>query len=83
MASAKWKKLRQGDWAVENAGVPACVGDVIAVMRRAGGIDKVVVRKVIWEGNGIQWLKATKQTTAERVGGLVRRRFDRSPPNPL
>lgn len=68
MASAKWKKLRSGDWAVENFGTPARVGDVIAVTRRAGGIDKVVVRGVLWEGNGKQWLRASQATKAE--GGL-------------
>lgn len=72
MGSAKWKKLKSGDWAVENVGTPARVGDLIAVTRRAGGIDRLVVRKVIWEGHGKQWLTATRPTTAERGGGTVR-----------
>jgi hypothetical protein len=65
VASAKWKKLRSGTWAVENVGTPARVGDVIAVTRRAGAIDKVVVRGIIWEGGGKQWLKASRATGAE------------------
>jgi hypothetical protein len=74
VANARWKKLNSGDWAVENAGIAARVGDLIAVTRRAGGIDRVVVRKVLWEGNGKQWLKASRVTTAEGRGGLVRPR---------
>jgi hypothetical protein len=74
MSSAKWKKLRSGDWAVENVGTPARVGDVIAITRRAGGIDRVVVRQVMWEGDGKQWLKATRPTAAEGTGGTIRRR---------
>jgi hypothetical protein len=74
MAMAKWKKLRSGDWAVENAGTPARVGDLIAVTRRAGGLDKLVVRKVIWEGNGLQWLQATRPTRTEAGGGHLRKR---------
>lgn len=74
MAMAHWKKLRSGDWAVENEGTAARVGDVIAITRRAGGIDRVVVRQVIWEGGGKQWLKATRPTAAEGTGGTLRRR---------
>ena len=69
MASAHWKKLKSGDWAVENEGTPARVGQLIAVTRKAGAVDKVVVRKVIWEGNGKQWLVATRPTRAEMGGG--------------
>lgn len=65
MVHAKWKKLKSGDWAVENRGVKARPGDVIAVNRRSGGLDRVVVRKVIWDGPGVQWLKATRATKAE------------------
>lgn len=65
MVNAKWKKLKSGDWAVENRGVKARPGDVIAVTRRSGGLDRVVVRKVIWDGPGVQWLKATRATKAE------------------
>lgn len=75
MANARWKKLRSGDWAVENVGLPARVGEVIAVTRRAGGFDKMVVRKVIFEAQGIQWLTASRPTRAEAVGGTLRRRF--------
>ena len=60
-----WKKGKSGDWMVENTGIPARIGDVIAVTRRSGGIDRLVVRKVIWQGHGIQWLKATRATKAE------------------
>ncbi len=74
MANASWKKLRSGDWAVENRGLPARVGDLLAVTRRAGGLDKVVVRKVIFETQGVQWLKATRATRAEAGGGCLRRR---------
>jgi hypothetical protein len=69
MGQARWKKLKSGDWAVENAGVPARVGQQIAVTRKSGGIDRVVVRKVIWEGAGLQWLVASRLTKAEAVGG--------------
>lgn len=77
MGSARWKKLGSGDWAVENVGVKARVGDVLAVTRKAGGIDKVVVRSVIWEGPGKQWLKASRATGPE--GG--RRYNGRGRPN--
>jgi len=62
---AKWKKLKSGEWAVENSGVKVRPGEVIAVTRRSGGIDRVVVRKVIWDGPAVQWLKATRATKAE------------------
>jgi hypothetical protein len=65
VANARWKKLRSGDWAVEHRGVKVRIGDVIAVTRRSGGIDRMVVRKVLWDGPGVQWLKATRATTAE------------------
>lgn len=65
MAAARWKKLKAGDWAVENRGVKARPGDVIAVERRAGGLDRVVVRKVIWDGPGVQWLMVSRATKAE------------------
>ena len=65
MGSARWKKLKAGDWAVENSGLPARVGDLIAVTRASGGIDRVVVRRVIWEGNGKQWLQASRPTAPE------------------
>jgi hypothetical protein len=65
MGDTRWKKLNSGDWAVENRGVKARPGDVIAVGRRSGGVDRVVVRKVIWDGPGVQWLKVSRATRAE------------------
>jgi hypothetical protein len=65
VADARWKKLKAGDWAVENRGVKVRPGAVIAVARRAGGIDRVVVRTVIWDGPGVQWLKVSRATKAE------------------
>jgi hypothetical protein len=79
MGSAHWKKLKNGDWAVENEGTPARVGEWLAVHRRSGGIDKVVVRKVLWEGAGKQWLLASRASRAERGGGHRARPAGSSP----
>ncbi len=65
LSGIRWKKLQSGEWAVENRGVKVRPGDVIAVGRRSGGVDRMVVRKVIFDGPGVQWLKATRATKAE------------------
>jgi len=64
--SARWIKLRSGKWAVRLEGTKVRIGDTIAVTRRSGGVDKVVVRAIIWEGPGVQLLSASRATRAER-----------------
>jgi hypothetical protein len=63
--SARWIKLRGGDWGVKIEGTSVRVGDEVAVTRASGALDRVLVRSIIWERAGVQLVLASRRKKAE------------------